>query len=363
MLLNARGFCIEERLLRAGRLGVTLRVLRAVLLVLAAFAGQPAFGQITVLDEAQDNVAAPGASTPPPICGAQPVSIASMSWPSAALLAEIHARLLATHFKCDVSISPGDLSATGSSMATTGQPAVAPELWVGRIADVWNPAIKAQMVRPAATTFTETVFEGWFIPGYLASAHPELTGAAALKDVAPTLNAGGKLRFISCPLDWGCSVINRNLVRALGLVDALELVEPATRFEMDTLIAGAVSRQEPILFYYWQPNAVLAQFDFTPLDLGAFDQEAMACLARLDCAQPAPSSFTPESVVVALAEWVFTDIPAVASYFQRSSISLAEMNILLAQLNEPGATPEGVADRFVAEREDIWRVWVGAGAP
>jgi glycine betaine/proline transport system substrate-binding protein len=75
------------------------------------------------------------------------------------------------------------------------------------------------------------------------------------------------------------------------------------------------------------------------------------------------SAFPGETVVVALSEWVFTDIPAIASYFQRTSLPLKEMDVLLAQLNEPGATVEGIADRFVAEREDIWRDWVGAAAP
>ena len=34
-----------------------------------------------------------------------------------------------------------------------------------------------------------------------------------------------------------------------------------------------------------------------------------------------------------------------------------------AQLNEPGATVEGVADRFVAEKRDVWGAWVGTGVP
>ena len=43
----------------------------------------------------------------------------------------------------------------------------------------------------------------------------------------------------------------------------------------------------------------------------------------------------------------------------KASMPLSEMNTLLAQLNEPGATVEAVSDRFVAEREDLWRDWVG----
>ena len=341
------------------------RRLRAMLALCAMLMAGPAWAQITVLDQAQD--AAPASESPaaqpaapPPPCGTQPLSIARMSWPSAGLLAEIHARILARAFDCDVRVTPGDLAATASSMGSTGQPAVAPEMWASRVADVWNGGIEAQMLRPAASSYVETQFESWFIPDYVALARPDLTGAAGLAAALPTLKGGAPVRFISCPPDWACALINRNLVQAWGLAELVELIEPATRFEMDTLIAEAVSRKEPVLFYYWQPNAVLAQFDFVALDMGPYDEEAAKCLARLACPTPVPSAFPNEMVVVALAEWVFTDIPAIAGYFQRSSLRLAEMNTMLAQLNEPGATIEGVADRFVAEREDIWAQWVGA---
>ena len=346
---------------------MTIRLWTSAILLLAALAAGPAQAQITVLDSAQDAAqpteAAPVDPAAPPPCGTQPLSIARMSWPSAELLAEIHARVLARAFGCEVRVAPGDLAATGSSMGSTGQPAVAPEMWTTRVAEVWNAGVEAQMLRPAAPTYVETQFEGWFIPDYVALAHPELATAAGLATALPTLNAGAKVRFISCPLDWACSLINRNLIAAYGLSGMLEVVEPANRFEMDTLIAEAVSGSEPVLFYYWQPNAVLAQFNFVPLDMGAYDEEAAKCLARVACPTPAASAFPGETVVVALSEWVFTDIPAIASYFQRTSLPLKEMDVLLAQLNEPGATVEGIADRFVAEREDIWRDWVGAAAP
>jgi glycine betaine/proline transport system substrate-binding protein len=344
---------------------MTARRLQAVLLLIGLLAAGPAFAQITVLDQAQDAAAeTPGAAAaPPPPCGTQPLSIARMSWPSAELLAEIHARILAREYGCDVGVTPGDLGATASSMGSTGQPAVAPEMWVTRIADVWNAGIDAQMLRPAAPTYVEAQFEGWFMPDYMGLGRPELAVAAGLAAILPTINGGVPVRFISCPPDWACALINRNLVRALGLAGLVELVEPANRFEMDTLIAEAVSRTEPILFYYWQPNAVLAQFSFVPLDMGAYDEEAAKCLARVACPTPVPSAFPSETVVAALAEWVFTDVPAIAAYFQRSSLELAEMNSLLAQLNEPGATVEGIAERFVAERRDIWGNWVGAVTP
>lgn len=299
------------------------------------------------------------AAPPPPPCGTQPIAIARMQWPSAALLAEIHSRILARSFGCATRIVPGDLAATGSAMGATGQPAVAPEMWVSRITDIWNPATKAQKVRQVGASYAETTFEGWFIPEYLAAARPELKTPADLKTQAVAISPDQKLKFFTCPADWGCSILNANLLRAHGLAGVLDMVTPANRFELDTLIAEAVGRSEPFVLYYWQPNAVLSQFAFKPLDLGSYEKDAFACLGKASCAAPLPSGFAPDPVVIALAEWVFADAPAVAGYFSRAAMPMAEMNTLLAALNQPGQTVETVADTFVAERQDIWGAWTG----
>lgn len=301
-----------------------------------------------------------GEAPPPPPCGTQQVAIARMGWPSAALLAEIHSRLLTASFLCNVAVQDGDLAATGSSMGATGQPAVAPELWIGRIADIWNAAMKGQKVRQAGAPYADAVFEGWFVPDYAAAQWPEVTTVDGLKAHAADFGDGnGRGKFISCPVDWGCAVVNRNMLKAYGLDQSFDIVEPANRFELDTLIAEAVGRKEPILFYYWQPNAVLAQFAFKPVTLAPYDRDAFLCMGRTACATPTPTGFAPDPVVVALAEWVYLDAPQVAGYFGRARMPFDEMNKLLLELGEAGATVESVADRFVAERGEIWRPWVG----
>lgn len=344
-------------------LGQQLAGIAALLMMLVA---QPVLAQVTVLDQAQDQAAPADPAAPPapaPPCGTQPFTIARMSWPSAELLAEIHARILRAEFGCDVRVTPGDLAATASSMGSTGQPAMAPEMWITRIAEVWNAGVEAQQLRQAAPSFADGQLEGWFIPGTLATQNAGLTTAAGLAAALPGIKPDGKVRFISCPSDWACALINRNLIAAYGLTEALEIVEPANRFEMDILIAEAVSRNEPVVFYYWRPNAILAQFDFRPLDMGAYDEAAAKCLAQISCAAPKPSAFVSEPVVVALSEWVYAEAPRVASYFSSASMPLGEMDRLLAQLNEAGATVEGIADRFVAEKRDVWGGWLGPASP
>jgi|GEM_PF-383238 len=296
-------------------------------------------------------------------CGAQPITIARMAWPSAALLAEIHAQLLKSQYGCQVQVLPTDLAPAIAGMAATGQPAVAPEMWETRVADQWNQAVKDQKLRQVGLSYAEGQFEGWYVPDYVATAHPELKSVAALKDDWKLFaNGGDKGRFVSCPADWACAVINRNLLKAEGLDQLYTIVVPKNRYDLDQMIAAAVSRKEPILFYYWQPNATLAQFDFKSVDLGPYSKDDFTCLGRQVCDPAKPSSFAPEPVVIALAEWVFTSAPEIAAYFQRAQMPMAEMNALLAQLNETGATVEGVAGKFVADRQDVWGKWVGLPA-
>ena len=319
-----------------------------------------AIGLLTGGALAQDAAPADDAvATEPPICGTAPISIARMQWPSAAILAHIHAELLARTYGCRVQIVAGDLNATTSSMATTGRPHVAPEVWLGRVAPIWNSALDTGHIRQAAPSFSGGGFEAWFIPDYVAADNPGLTSIADLIDHWQVFSDGSsRARFLSCPPDWACSVINRNLMRAHGLDIRFDITEPANRFELDQAIAGAVSRREPVLFYYWQPNGILAQLGFKPLDMGAFDATVIACLADIDCAAPQPSSFPSEQVIIAISDDLFSLSPSVVAYFQRASLPIEEMNALLAYLSENGGSPEDAARHFVDTRSEIWSNWI-----
>lgn len=346
-----------------------MRILVSLFLLLACLTAIPALAQesIVTLETTPpgETPAEPAEPPPPPPCGTQPLTIARMAWPSAAILAEVHSRLLTGYYQCNVMLNEGDLAATGSSMGASGQPGVAPEMWIARIADIWNAAMTGQKVRQAGVSYADPVFEGWFVPDYAAEQWPEVTTIDGLKARAADFaevpgTARGK--FISCPVDWGCAIVNRNMLRAYGLDQSFDIVEPANRFEMDTLIAEAVGRKQPILFYYWQPNAILSQFAFRPVTLAPYNRDAFQCLGRAACASPTPTSFAPDPVVTAVAEWVYLDAPQVAAYFSRAHMPFAEMNLMLQHLGEPGATVETVADRFIEERGEIWRPWVGLPA-
>lgn len=323
-------------------------------------------------------------------CGNRTISIARMQWPSSIVLAHIHAIILTEQLGCRVEVIAGDMAATASSMVSTGEPAIAPELWVTRITQIWNGAIETGRIRIEGVVFSGGATQGWFLPPQLAEKLPDLFQVKDLRRALVSLNNphaqnddeqgqevlgdesaqvevvqtpnSTRIKFISCPPDWACSVINKNLLTAYGLTEMFELVEPANRFEMDTLIAQSVSRQEMIVFYYWQPNAVLAQFDFVALDMGGFEEENFKCLAQRNCVAPKPSSFANEKAFIVASDWVSQDAPLVAQYLGKAILPLKEMNRMLNWQAEGAFSFEELAARFVSEREEIWRPWV-AGVP
>ncbi len=309
---------------------------------------------------AEQDIKRPGdVAAPNEVCGEKPLLIARMQWPSAIVLSYVHALILERELGCSTQVVAGDTAATISSMVTTGQPDIAPEVWVSRIAGIWNSGFEAARVHPMSPTFGPGALEGWYVPAHVVETFPELSGVDDLAPYADSLAAEGiRPRFISCPPDWACALINRNLLTALGLKERFEIIEPANRFEMDRLIAQSVSRRQPVVFYYWQPNAVLAQFDFKALDMGPFDAENFKCLARLGCAEPVFSAFVAEPVFLVAVDRIVTELPKVSQYLSQARMPIGEMNLILSWQAGGGASFEELAARFVRERQQVWRPWL-----
>ncbi|SDG14097.1 glycine betaine ABC transporter substrate-binding protein [Pelagibacterium luteolum] len=338
---------------------------RAALIAFGIGLAMPALAQIQVLEspgpdtpEAAEPVSEPEPSAP---CGTNEFTIAEMGWPSAAILANIHATLLRAEFECTVRLVPGEPETTLSSIATTRQPAVAPELWVSRQAEVWNGAMRASSARAAAPTFSGGALEAWFVPRYVIENNPGLTSSEDVADHWQVFAPPGTERaeLMSCPTEWACAIINQNMAAGLGLTEHFDVVEPLDRFDMDARLSESFARRDPFITYYWQPNALIHRLDLVPLDMGGFDPGSAQCMAIRDCVPFEGSGFAPDSVVIAVAEWVFTDAPDVADYFARASMPLEEMNRLLAWQAEEDASPEAVAQHFLITGQDIWRPWVG----
>ena len=196
-------------------------------------------------------------------CGTdKTIGIAEMTWPSAAALAHVHAFILEKGYGCTVEIVSGDTVPTSSSMLSKGTPAIAPELWTGTIQDLWDKGLKEGTVKAAGLAIADGAVEGWWVPRYVADAHPDLKSVDDLPKFAELFKDPedpAKGRFYSCPPGWGCEIANAALFQAYGLKDTFNLFSPGSGGNLDASIARSFTRKQPSLSYCWGPTALMVK--------------------------------------------------------------------------------------------------------
>jgi len=298
-------------------------------------------------------------------CGTdRTIDIAEMTWPSAAALAHIHATILKAGFGCNVEIVTGDTVPTSSSMLTRGTPAVAPELWTSAVEEPWTKGKEAGDVVELSNAITDGTVEGWFIPRYTQEAHPELVSIQDVVDhpeYFPDPEDPGQGRLYSCPPGWTCELSTSALFEAYDMEASWNLFSPGSGGALDASIARAFTREEPILFYYWGPTAILGKVDAVMLDMGPVDKDIYACNTDANCDKPAGKTAYPSSpAIVGAVAWLPKEAPAVAEYFSKVGLTNAEISELLVYGDENQADAGATAENFLKTKEDVWTGWVSA---
>ena len=299
------------------------------------------------------------------VCGTdRTIDIAEMTWPSAAALAHIHATILEAGYGCNVEIVTGDTVPTSSSMLTRGSPAVAPELWTSTIEEAWAEGIANGTVVQLGDAITDGTVEGWFIPRYVQEANPELVAATdviARPDLFPDPEDSSKGRLYSCPPGWACELSTSALYEAYDMEGEWNLFSPGSGGALDASIARAFVREEPILFYYWGPTAILGKFDAVQLEMGEPDEAVYACNTDPSCDEPAGVTAYPSSpAVVGAAAWLQEEAPAIAEYFSKVGLTNAEISELLVYGDENQADAAATAENFLRTKQNLWSGWVPA---
>ena len=183
------------------------------------------------------------------------VSIAEMNWASAGVAAQVDKIILHEGYGCNVTLVTGDTQPTFASMDEKGVPDMAPELWVNAVRTSLDKAVSEGRLIEAAPLLSDGGVEGWWIPKFLADAHPDIkTVQDALKhpELFPAPEDPSKGAVTNCPSGWNCQISTANLYKALG-ADKLgfTLVDTGSAAGLDGSIANAFEKKTGWFGYYW----------------------------------------------------------------------------------------------------------------
>ena len=293
------------------------------------------------------------------------VTIASMNWQSAEVLASLDEFILETAYGCNAEVIVGDTVPTLTSMVEKGEPDIAPEAWVGLLPEVIDTGVAEGKIKLTGTALSDGAIQGWFIPKYLADANPEIKtidDVFAHPELFPDPEDPSKGAIHNGPQGWGGTAVTSQLFKAYdGAGHGFNLIDPGSAAGLDGSIAKAYEREAGWVGYYWAPTALLGRYDMVRLDHGVpVDMdEWRSCTSVPECAEPKKNAWPPDQVDTAVTT-AFADRapPEVLDYLAKRSWSNDTVNKLMAWMTENQATGEAGAKRFLSENEDLWTQWV-----
>lgn len=295
-------------------------------------------------------------------CGT--VSIASMNWQSAEVLANIDKIILEKGYGCTAELVAGDTVPTLTSMIEKGTPDIAPEGWLNTVREVLDNAVKDGKLVYAAESLPDGGVESWWVPQYFADKHPEIktvNDALAHPELFPAQEDKSKGAVHNCPAGWACEISTANFFKAFeGEKKGFVLVDTGSAAGLDGSIAKAYERQDPWLGYYWAPTAILGKYPMVRLDNGVPHDKAEwdRCNVVADCPDPKPNGW-PRADVFTVVTKSFADRAGPAmDYLKARKWSNDTVNKLLAWMTDNQATGEDGAKYFLKNNGDVWTAWV-----
>lgn len=292
------------------------------------------------------------------------VTIADMNWNSASLIANVDRFILDEGYGCDAELVPGDTMPTGTSMIEKGEPDIAPEFWSNSLKAALDRGVEEGRLRYAGKSLSDGGEEGFWVPKYLVDKDPSLAtieGVIANRKLFKHPEDPSKSAFYGCPAGWNCQISSGNLFNAMDLGDkGFELIDPGSGAGLSGSIAKAYERGEGWFGYYWAPTAVLGKYEMVKVDFGSGidEKEFKSCTTSADCLEPKVTMYPPSAVDTIVTESFANSNEDAMNYLSNRSFTNAQLNSLLAWMEDNQADGEIAALHFLENYPQIWTTWV-----
>lgn len=140
------------------------------------------------------------------------------------------------------------------------------------------------------------------------------------------------------------------------------MFSPGSGGNLDASIIRAFEREQPIVFYYWGPTAIMGKYDMVQLEMPAYDADIWNCNADSACTPKRKSAFATPPVVVATSSWLSEEAPMVFDYLGKVSLNNVQISQMLNWGAENKAGAKETAENFLKTEQDVWTSWVDAEA-
>jgi glycine betaine/proline transport system substrate-binding protein len=196
---------------------------------------------------------------------------------------------------------------------------------------------------------------GWYLPTYLVEAHPELAAwegfttpeAAALFATAET---GDKGQFLAGDPSW--VQYDADIMKNLNI--NFQVVTAGSEEAILAALDAAYSRQDPILFYFWTPHSVHAQYNLTEVQLPSYSEECYAKAAEGGIA----CDYPPDNLFKIFWKGLKDAAPDAYTLLKNMNYTTRDQIAMIAAVELEGKSVDEAAREWVDANEGVWRAWL-----
>lgn len=293
------------------------------------------------------------------------VTLAAFSWQSAEVNAYVDQFILANGYGCNASVVAGDTVPTMTSMIEKGQPDMVSSVAVSLLGDFYKAGVDEGRVTQIGLGISDGSVSGWYIPSYVAEAHPEIKtieDAIAHPELFAPGGEGTPGVVIQGPQGWGDTIVTAQLFKAFDAANkGWEMLPTGSGAALDAEIAKNYEQNVGFIATYWAPTSLIVQYPMVMLT-GAHDgAEYARCTTVQDCPDPKVNYWQPAvEATVASAPFLERMDPAVKEYLGKRTWTQAEVGKIMLWMTENQANGEDGAKWFFENMPEVWTQWVPA---
>jgi glycine betaine/proline transport system substrate-binding protein len=200
---------------------------------------------------------------------------------------------------------------------------------------------------------------GWFIPKFVADAHPEYTSWEGLKtqaaaDYFKTAETGDKGQFLLG--DPSYVSYDADIIKNLDL--PFKVVQSGSEATLITSIATSIEDQKPLLFYFYTPQWANAKYPLVTVKLPDITPACTASAAGQGKDGKYACDYPTDHLMKAISAKLETKNAAVFNFLKKMTWSDNDQNTVTKYKNEDGLTIEAAAQKWVDDNESVWKAWL-----
>ena len=193
----------------------------------------------------------------------------------------------------------------------------------------------------------------WYVPQYMVDQNPALATWAGYTDSAvakqfASAESGELGTFYAGPANW--TQYDQQIMDNLGI--PFKVINTASEEALLAQVTSAYERQEPVLFYFYEPHVIFANYQFVRVELPPYSDD---CYAKIEengvaCAYPSDLLFKIFNTELK------NKAPSAHTLLQKMQYGIADQIEMLASLDQ-GMTTEEAAKAWIEAHPTTWEAW------